>query len=148
MAYRRVLVYQTSCVIGDEKPAYCYFVCKQAYQYYPDELFPEVYVILHVRRKYMFFVTYIIFPCLLLSGVLLMVFLLPADSGEKVSLGVSILIAISVFLLLVSSSVPNSSDSIPLLGQHVPPRSTYSTVVSILVKIAKIRIIYNMSDDM
>lgn len=70
-----------------------------------------------MRRKYTFFVTYIIFPCLLLSGVLLMVFLLPADSGEKVSLGVSILVAISVFLLLVANNVPDTSDSVPLLGQ-------------------------------
>jgi len=82
-------------------------------------------VTLHIRRKYKFFLTYIIFPCLLLSGVLLMVFLsgvllmvflLPADSGEKVSLGVSILVAISVFLLLVANNVPNTSDDIPLLG--------------------------------
>ena len=66
------------------------------------------------------------------SSVLLMVFLLPADSGEKVSLGVSILelvsgmlvpgvsilVAISVFLLLVANNVPNTSDDIPLLGQQ------------------------------
>ena len=74
---------------------------------------------MHIRRKYWFFVTYIIFPCLLLSGVLLMVFLLPADSGEKVSLGVSILIAISVFLLLVASNLPNTSDAVPLIGTQV-----------------------------
>jgi len=46
-----------------------------------------------------------------------MVFLLPADSGEKVSLGVSILVAISVFLLLVAGNVPDTSDAVPLLGQ-------------------------------
>jgi len=46
-----------------------------------------------------------------------MVFLLPADSGEKVSLGVSILVAISVFLLLVAGNVPDTSESVPLLGQ-------------------------------
>ena len=106
----------------------------QIYDSYPEVSFPEVCVELHIRRKYLFFVTYIIFPCMLLSGVLLMVFLLqlrarttapavlvvfllPADSGEKVSLGVSILVAISVFLLLVAGNVPNTSDSVPLLGQ-------------------------------
>ena len=103
----------------------------QVYHHYPDESFPEVYVELQIRRKYTFFVTYIIFPCILLSGVLLMVFLLPADSGEKVSLGVSILVAISVFLLLVASNVPDTSDAVPLIGQttheharaHTPTRS-------------------------
>jgi hypothetical protein len=46
-----------------------------------------------------------------------MVFLLPADSGEKVSLGVSILVAISVFLLLVAGNVPDTSDAVPLIGK-------------------------------
>jgi nicotinic acetylcholine receptor, invertebrate len=45
-----------------------------------------------------------------------MVFLLPAASGEKVSLGVSILVAISVFLLLVAGNVPDTSDAVPLIG--------------------------------
>jgi len=93
-------------------------VLVQVYSYYPNESFPEVYVSLHVRRKYMFYITYIIFPCLLLSGLLLMLFLLPADSGEKISLGVSILVAISVFLLLVAGNVPDTSDSVPLLGPY------------------------------
>ena len=53
----------------------------------------------------------------MLSGVLLMIFLLPADSGEKVSLGVSILVAISVFLLLVAGNVPDTSDAIPIIGK-------------------------------
>jgi len=55
-----------------------------------------------------------------------MVFLLPADSGEKVSLGVSILVAISVFLLLVANNVPDTSDSVPLLGQ-----TTYSQLMDL-----------------
>ena len=54
----------------------------------------------------------------MLSGVLLMIFLLPADSGEKVSLGVSVLVAISVFLLLVAGNVPDTSDAIPIIGQY------------------------------
>ena len=52
----------------------------------------------------------------------MMVFLLPADSGEKVSLGVSILVAISVFLLLIAKNVPDTSDSVPLLGQNLNHR--------------------------
>ena len=110
----------------------------QVYTYYPNESFPEVYVTLHVRRKYTFFVTYIIFPCLLLSGVLLMVFLLPADSGEKVSLGVSILVAISVFLLLVAGNVPDTSDAVPLLGR---PKGLLHTQYKFIIVIVVIVIV-------
>ena len=86
------------------------------YRYYQKEQFPEVYFTIYMRRKYTFYFMYILLPCLMLSGVLLMIFLLPADSGEKVSLGVSILVAISVFLLLVAGNVPDTSDAIPIIG--------------------------------
>ena len=87
------------------------------YRYYLDEQFPEVYCTIYIRRKHTFYFMYILLPCLMLSGVLLMIFLLPADSGEKVSLGVSILVAISVFLLLVAGNVPDTSDAIPIIGK-------------------------------
>ena len=89
----------------------------RVYHYYQSESFPEVYFKIFMRRKYTFYFMYILFPCLMLSGVLLMIFLLPADSGEKVSLGMSILVAISVFLLLVAGNVPDTSDAIPIIGE-------------------------------
>ena len=87
------------------------------YKYYLLESFPEVYFKIHLRRKYTFYFMYILLPCMMLSVVLLMIFLLPADSGEKVSLGVSILVAMSVFLLIVSEQVPGTSDAVPVIGQ-------------------------------
>ena len=60
---------------------------------------------------------YIILPCFILSGMVLATFLLPVQSGEKISLGVSILVAISVFLLLVAENVPDTSDSVPVIGK-------------------------------
>ena len=91
----------------------------KVYPYYQTESFPEVYCTIYIRRKYIFYFMYILLPCLMLSGVLLMIFLLPADSGEKVSLGVSILVAISVFLLLVAGNVPDTSDAIPIIGRSI-----------------------------
>ena len=55
----------------------------------------------------------------MLSFVLLMVFQLPAESGEKVSLGVSILVAFSVFLLIVAEQVPDTSDAVPVMGKMI-----------------------------
>ena len=54
------------------------------YKYYLTESFPEVYFTIYMRRKYTFYFMYILLPCLMLSGVLLMIFIVPADSGEKV----------------------------------------------------------------
>ena len=43
-------------------------------------------------------------------------FLLPADSGEKISLGVTILLSLTVFQLIVAEQMPPSED-IPIIGE-------------------------------
>ena len=90
-----------------------YFFCS----YYKSEQFPEVYFSIRLRRKYTFYFMYILLPCIMLSFVLLMTFLLPAESGEKVSLGVSILVSFSVFLIIVAEQVPDTSDAVPVIGK-------------------------------
>ncbi|CAD5120185.1 DgyrCDS8758 [Dimorphilus gyrociliatus] len=89
------------------------------YKYYQDEQFPEVFFSIFIRRKYTFYFMYILLPCIMLSFVLLMTFLLPADSGEKVNLGVSILVAFSVFLLIVAEKVPDTSDAVPIIAIYL-----------------------------
>ena len=64
---------------------------------------------------------YILLPCIMLSFVLLMIFLLPAESGEKVSLGVSILVSFSLFLIIVAEQVPDTSDAVPVMGKYAYP---------------------------
>jgi hypothetical protein len=45
-------------------------------------------------------------------------FLLPAESGEKVSLEVTVLLSQSVFLLVISDFLPPSADNFPILGME------------------------------
>ena len=54
-------------------------------------------------------------------GLLLSVtgFLLPPDSGEKVTLGLTVLLAFSVFMLLVAENMPPTSEYIPLIGRSI-----------------------------
>ena len=46
-------------------------------------------------------------------------FLLPPDSGEKVTLGLTVLLAFSVFMLLVAENMPPTSEYIPLIGRSI-----------------------------
>uniref|UniRef100_A0A674MIF0 Cholinergic receptor nicotinic delta subunit n=1 Tax=Takifugu rubripes TaxID=31033 RepID=A0A674MIF0_TAKRU len=55
-----------------------------------------------IRRKPLFYVVNIIIPCVLISFLASLVYYLPADSGEKMTLSTSVLLAQSVFLLLIS----------------------------------------------
>ena len=67
-------------------------------------------------RKTLFYLFNLMFPAVLITATTILVFYLPAASGEKVSLGVTVLLALTVFLLMVAESMPPQSENIPLLG--------------------------------
>ena len=89
----------------------------QYYESDPGVPFPRVRFSIYLRRKSMFYTINIITPCCTMSLLALLVFYLPPDSGEKVSLGITVLLSFSVFLLLVAENVPKTSEFVPLLGK-------------------------------
>ena len=58
-----------------------------------------------MRRKPMFFTYNLVFPCVLLMGIGILVFCLPPESGEKVSLSVTVLLAMTVYQLLINTDM-------------------------------------------
>ena len=59
-----------------------------------------------LRRKTLFYLVNLIIPCVLISLLSVCVFSLPTDAGEKITLCISILLALVVFLLLISKILP------------------------------------------
>ncbi|XP_058045426.1 acetylcholine receptor subunit delta isoform X3 [Ahaetulla prasina] len=72
-----------------------------------------------IKRKPLFYIINIVTPCILIAFMIILVFYLPADSGEKMTLAISILLAQSVFLLLISQRLPATSFAIPLIGKYL-----------------------------
>uniref|UniRef100_A0A671QLC2 Acetylcholine receptor subunit delta n=1 Tax=Sinocyclocheilus anshuiensis TaxID=1608454 RepID=A0A671QLC2_9TELE len=72
-----------------------------------------------IRRKPLFYVVNIIIPCVLISFLASLVYYLPADSGEKMTLSISVLLALSVFLLLISQRLPETSMAVPLIVKYL-----------------------------
>ncbi|VDN35796.1 unnamed protein product [Dibothriocephalus latus] len=70
-----------------------------------------------IRRRALYYVFNLIVPCILISGMALLVFTLPPDAGEKISLGVTILLSLTMFLQLVADKLPQTSEAIPLIGK-------------------------------
>ena len=58
-------------------------------------------------------------PIILLALVAMLVFALPADSGEKISLGITVNLSFTVFQASVQQLLPNNTDNIPILGQFL-----------------------------
>ena len=56
---------------------------------------------------------------MLISFLSIFVFYLPTDAGEKMTLSISILLALVVFLLLISKILPPTSRVIPLIAKYL-----------------------------
>ena len=54
--------------------------------------------------------------CMFLHAVSCAGFYMPSDSGEKVTMGITTLLSMTVFLMLVAENMPPTSDVLPLIG--------------------------------
>uniref|UniRef100_A0A8C6ZGT0 Neuronal acetylcholine receptor subunit alpha-7 n=1 Tax=Nothoprocta perdicaria TaxID=30464 RepID=A0A8C6ZGT0_NOTPE len=105
-----------------------YECCKEPY--------PDVTYTVTMRRRTLYYGLNLLIPCVLISALALLVFLLPADSGEKISLGITVLLSLTVFMLLVAEIMPATSDSVPLIAQYFASIMVIvglSVVVTVLV---------------
>ncbi|XP_052796704.1 neuronal acetylcholine receptor subunit alpha-10-like isoform X2 [Mya arenaria] len=83
------------------------------------EFFPDVTFTIIMRRRTLYYLFNIIFPCLWLTILSLLGFWLPPDSGEKITLGITVLLAFSVFMLLIAENMPATSEFVPLIGIYL-----------------------------
>ncbi len=67
----------------------------------------------------MFHIMNMVIPSLILMTLVILSFRLPLQSGEKVSLVVTVLLAYTVFILIISEHVPHTSDQFPLIGNII-----------------------------
>ncbi|XP_012811629.2 neuronal acetylcholine receptor subunit alpha-9 [Xenopus tropicalis] len=100
-----------------------------------SEPYPDITFTLILKRRSSFYIFNLLIPCVMISFLAPLGFYLPADSGEKVSLGVTVLLALTVFQLMVAESMP-PSESVPLIGKYYIATMTMitaSTALTIII---------------
>ncbi|XP_060774704.1 acetylcholine receptor subunit alpha-like isoform X1 [Neoarius graeffei] len=70
-------------------------------------------------RLPLYFIVNVIIPCMLFSFLTGLVFYLPTDSGEKMTLSISVLLSLTVFLLVIVELIPSTSSAVPLIGKYM-----------------------------
>ncbi|XP_069128354.1 neuronal acetylcholine receptor subunit alpha-9-II-like [Argopecten irradians] len=76
------------------------------------------FTIIMIRRPVNFMISVIV-PIILLAAVNPFVFILPFNSGERVSYSITILLAFTVYMTVVSDRMPDSSDPMSTLSYYI-----------------------------
>ena len=90
-----------------------------------------VMVSLTLKRRSTFYILNTILPVVFLSILNTLVFLLPEESGEKVSLSVSLLLSYAIFLTLINSYLPENSDTVCFFSVYLVTLVIISTLTSV-----------------
>ena len=96
----------------------------------PEPYYDVTYT-LEFRRKPLYYIITIIFPSTCLSLLSCLSFLFPANSGERVSLVISVLVGLVVFMLIVNERTPVTSDATPMLTSFINAIAV-STVLALI----------------
>ncbi|XP_004382575.1 5-hydroxytryptamine receptor 3A [Trichechus manatus latirostris] len=71
-----------------------------------------------IRRRPLFYVVSLLLPSVFLMVMDIVGFYLPPDSGERVSFKITLLLGYSVFLIIVSDTLPATAIGTPLIGVY------------------------------
>ena len=78
--------------------------------------YQDLTLTIEISRNYYTYFINLVIPCALISTMIFLNFLLPPECGERISLGITVLLAMTVFQQLTQQLFP--SFDIPLLGQY------------------------------
>ena len=84
-----------------------------------DTTYSSLLFSVHVKRRSAFYVANVILPGIAINYLSMFNFAIPPESGEKIGYGVTIFLAQTVNMMLISNFMPQGASSIPLLGQYL-----------------------------
>ncbi|KAH3706000.1 hypothetical protein DPMN_065379 [Dreissena polymorpha] len=93
----------------------------------------EMLFTFNIRRKNEYSVVNVLLPILFLGTLNAFVFLLIPESGERVGYSITTLLAIAVYMTIIMSSLPQSSDPMPLIFYKLLVDLTYSALIMVVV---------------
>ena len=79
--------------------------------------YPYVVIDLVLKRRPTFYVLNLMVPSVFVSILSVFVFLLPTESGEKISLQITVFLSYMVLILVIADITPTSGVNLPRIGK-------------------------------
>jgi hypothetical protein len=100
---------------------------------YLDPSLSYISIDIKIKRRPTFAVINIVLPMVFMVVLNLLVFVLPVESGERVSYSITVLLAIAVFLTLVGDNLPKTSKPTALLSYFLLGDLVMSSLICFFV---------------
>ena len=84
----------------------------------PVSIYDRIHVYLKFSRLRPFYVINLIIPSVALSFCMVLVFLLPTDSGERLGYSLTIFLSFTVVMTITMDLMPTTSKEIPIIGNY------------------------------
>ena len=79
--------------------------------------FVDITYTVHLRRRPLFYITSLILPCILLALLTAFSFTMPPGSGERISLVITIMLGLTVYMMIFTENIPRTSEVTPLINK-------------------------------
>lgn len=106
-------------LIGMAQNSYTYGGLDYFVENRPKCNYSAAIICIFLRRDPTYYIITLILPSTLLCVMSFVTFLAPPDSGERISLGVSMVLGLTVFQLLVAETLPKVSKDSPILSTYL-----------------------------
>ncbi|XP_062615967.1 neuronal acetylcholine receptor subunit alpha-7-like [Saccostrea cucullata] len=106
---------------------------------------PTIAFIIHLRRKSLYYIMNVFLPIIFLGILSPMVFIIPADAGEKMGYAVTIFLTFVVFLTIVSSNLPVNSDSVSYMAMYLVIKLMFGAMIIVITSV-QLRINHRKSE--
>lgn len=84
-----------------------------------------------IKRRSLYLVINVVAPILILGFINILVFVLPAESGERLSFSVTVLLALAVYMTMVGENLPKTSDPMSVLSFYLLTIMLLSTLITV-----------------
>ncbi|XP_028397906.1 neuronal acetylcholine receptor subunit alpha-7-like [Dendronephthya gigantea] len=85
---------------------------------YSDEEYSTVRFYFYLRRQTLYYMMNFIVPCVLIAVLTVPVLLLPPESQERQSYGVTVLLSFTILIMMLQEKVPPTSKVYPMIGVY------------------------------
>ncbi|KAK3583120.1 hypothetical protein CHS0354_036867 [Potamilus streckersoni] len=85
-----------------------------------------------IKRRPTFFLINVVIPIIFMGFLNILVFILPTESGERISFAITVLLAITVFLTLVGDNMPKTSEPMAMICYFLLENLSLSTFICLI----------------